>query len=81
MDVSEPVRGSDISTCSVTLKKNRIDGKHKRNERGLISHSPVTWVVTLTSKRIGIDRMLYYNQLCGVNYYVHALYSVTYLSS
>ena len=42
VDVSEPVRGSDTSTCSVTLKKNRIDGKHKRHERGLILYSPVT---------------------------------------
>ena len=37
-----PVRGSDINTCSETLKKNRIDEKRKRHERGLILYNPVT---------------------------------------
>ena len=40
--VGGPVRGSDINTCSEALKKNRIDEKDKRHERGLILYSPVT---------------------------------------
>ena len=74
VDVGGPVRGSGINTCSVTLKKNGIRGKHKKRERGLILYSPVTWVVTLTSRRIGIDRKVYCNQLCGVNRIQRVIY-------
>ena len=40
--VGGAVRGRDINTCSATLKKDRIDEKHKRHERGMILYSPVT---------------------------------------